>query len=380
MKDKFHICNLEQCCNCGCCKEVCSQNAITLIKNNIGEVIPEINYELCVHCGRCQKKCILNNKKIDFKQPQSVYACYALNSEIHSKSASGGVASVLYKHYLDNFGVVYGAVEQYNHDIIIKEISDISMAQGSKYVKSICNECFSQIKAQLDCDKKVLYIGLPCQVAALLSFLGGTHKSLVTVDLICHGAPPLDYYKEYVDTFQNKYNFDQVIFRDNGDFVFELKDKEHIVYKRPSYRDLYMHAFLSALTYCSSCYSCKFAQLNRVSDITIGDFWGIEETGTWNGKTSKVSAVLINTNRGQELIDNCSYELYMEKKYITDVVKYNEQLKTPSGYHPDRSKFLQNYLKGGFIYGVKSTTIKHLCEKNAIKDVLNNIFHYFNHN
>lgn len=369
MNRKIRICDLKQCCNCGCCKEICPKNAISLIENNVGEIVPEINDDLCIECGICVKKCIVNNKPI-FRFPQAVYAAYALDSEIHSNSASGGIASVFYNYCLSHVETAYGVVEMKNHDIKIQRVTDISEVQGSKYVKSVCNECFSQIRTQLKEGQDVLYIGLPCQVAALLSYLGGSHPSLVTVDLICHGAPPLKFYKEYVDSFHHKFEFDHTFFRDKGQFVFGLKDREKAIYKIPSYRDLYFHSFLSGLTYCSGCYSCKFAQINRISDVTIGDFWGIEETGKWNGKTRKASAVLVNTEKGQKFVDSCADELYIEKQTIEDVVKYNAQLRAPSQPHPERKKFLKNYQKKGFIYGVKSTSIRYLCVKNTVKDIL----------
>lgn len=368
----MYICDLEQCCNCGCCKEVCPKNAISLIENDVGEVVPEINDDLCSGCGLCVRKCILNNKLV-FRFPRVVYAAYALDSKIQSNSASGGIASVFYKQCLSHEGIAYGVVEMKNHDIKIQRIKDISGVQGSKYAKSVCNECFAQIRTQLNGGEDVLYIGLPCQVAALLSYLGGSHPSLVTVDLICHGAPPLKFYKEYVRFFHHKFKFDCTFFRDEGQFVFGLKEREETVYKVPSYRDLYFHAFLSGLTYCSGCYSCKFAQINRISDLTIGDFWGIEETGNWMGKTRKASAVLVNTEKGQKFVDSCANELYIEKQTIEDVVKYNAQLRAPSQAHPDRKKFLKNYTKRGFIYGVKSTSIRYLCVKNTIKDIMKNL-------
>lgn len=372
MKENIQICDLKQCCNCGCCKEVCPKNAISLIENDFGEIVPEINEKLCIECGLCVRKCIVNYNPL-FRDPRVVYAAYALNSKIHSTSASGGIASVFYRHYLKNADIAYGAVELKNHDIKIQRIKDIGEVQGSKYVKSACDECFPDIRAHLNRREKVLFVGLPCQVAALLSYLGESHPFLITVDLICHGAPPMKYYKEYVELFHHKFEFDRTFFRDNGQFVFGLKRQKETVYKIPSYRDLYFHAFLSSLTYCSGCYSCKFAQISRISDLTIGDFWGIEQTEKWNGKTGKVSAILVNTEKGQKLVNSCTDELYIEEQSLEAVMKYNAQLRAPSQPHPDREKFLKNYQKRGFIYGVKSTSIRYLCAKNAVKDILKKI-------
>ena len=203
------ICDLESCTACGACINACPKNCITWRKDIYDTLYPQIDENTCVKCNACIKVCHNNNHTIQFNRPIHTFATWSLDDEDHRTSASGGLASVLYRYCVENC-IFTAGVELTRkggaHFIEVKFISDIGKVKNSKYVYSYTDDIYSKIKKRLLKNEKVFFIGLPCQVAALKTFLKDKCESdnLITADILCHGVANEDYLFQYLDDIESK--------------------------------------------------------------------------------------------------------------------------------------------------------------------------------
>lgn len=353
----MQICEYEKCTGCFACRNICPHNAIDVVKTQYGECIPKIDDDKCIDCGLCKKICP-SNQEISLIKPETAYAAWSKNEEDTKKSSSGGVAAVFSRYVLENGGVVYGASceDKKTKHIRIDSINEIDKLRGSKYVQSDIGFIYKDVKEQLLKDKLVLFTGTPCQIAGLKSYLVKDYKNLITADLICHGTPPHTYLEEHLNSkceswdaysFRGKYDF-QIAAYNNGEVTF-IKDSD---------RDEYFLSFLDGLTYRSSCYSCKYARPERVSDITIGDFWGLDRTTMKNQYNGRISLVLPNTQKGIEFYKGVEKMFFSEERTVGEAMNETQgNLLHPSFIHPDREMFLELYTKVGYDRAVKKTSL-----------------------
>jgi coenzyme F420-reducing hydrogenase beta subunit len=321
-----------------------------MTENEMGVVIPKINKELCIDCGLCKKECP-QNVQSNMIEPKSVYAAWAIDKKEQLSSSSGGAASVFYRQFIKNYsGVCVGSAFHeglfLTHKIAGAQ-EEIVVFKGSKYVQSFVGNIFTQIEHYIKNSTPVLFIGTPCQVDGLKIFLGSDSEFLITVDLICHGTPPVSYLQEHFKDYITKDPKLIVGFRTNNQFRMILYSYAGLKATRRS--DIYLYAFLKCLIYRESCYHCKYAQVNRVGDITIGDFWGLpNEVASQKDAQDGCSAVLINTEKGNKLFDMCKSEMIFFKRALDEVRKYNKQLNHPSIPFKNRRIFIKYYIKAGF--------------------------------
>jgi coenzyme F420-reducing hydrogenase beta subunit len=238
--------------------------------------------------------------------------------------------------------------------------------RGSKYVQSYIGYSYRECLQKLRAGKKLLYFGTPCQIAGLENFLGNTDKSnLVTIDLICLGVPPFSYLKEYADFVTNN-SWDNIEFRGKYGWNFTALNGGKIEYQRRHNYDLYYRPFSEALIFRDCCYQCEYSCSERCSDITIGDFWGLDKS-TLNSsfKGEKISLVLLNTEKGKAFFEKSKSELTYEYRDLSEAIHPNQlALNHPAQPHNDREIFLENYTKLGYYSAVSKT---HLA-KNIKKD------------
>ena len=188
------ICSKEKCTGCEACYCVCPKKAITMQEDDYGNIYPIIDNNKCIHCSMCKKVCPQLKKKLDFKTPMTAYAMYVKNTKKRAQSTSGGIASILYEKILEEDGIIYGASNIFGstknlHFIRIDNKEDLYKVKGSKYVHCHINGIYVNVKKDLLNNKKVLFIGTPCQVAGLRCFLMKEYDNLITADIICHGVP-----------------------------------------------------------------------------------------------------------------------------------------------------------------------------------------------
>ncbi len=350
---KNTICKSEKCTGCSACFNICPKDCISMEADEYGHIVPVINEEVCINCNLCRKICPSNNKYTG-KDSINAYALYNLDKEDRKYSSSGGVATVLSRHILENGGVVFGSVVDNDLKVVHKGIKDhngIERLKGSKYVQSYIGTTFKQVKEELISGKEVIFIGTPCQVAGLNSFLGKEYNNLITVDLVCHGVPPMKYLEEHINKIKKglKEDVTDLTFRGRNDFRFSLYSKEKCIYSKSREWDLYFRGFLKGLFYRESCYSCDYANPKRVSDITIGDFWGIGKDKPFNNKDkARISVALTNNIKGEKFLLKLENKFFIEKREVSEAVNGNAQLRKPSIMHNNHKKFNKDYLKYGF--------------------------------
>lgn len=370
-----NICKTEDCTGCFACMNICPRNAISIERDILDKTVPKIDAKKCIDCGLCKKVCPVNTKPV-FNKAECAYAAWSKDPDDLNKSASGGIAAVLTRAILNSGGCVFGAasVERETRHICVTTIDEAEKLRGSKYVQSNISFIYRQVKEKLEKEIKVLFIGTPCQVAGLNSYLGKKHKNLLTVDLICHGVVPHKYLQEYLDK-KSKGKWDTYSFRGVNDSYITAYQNGVIKYKRYAEHDIYYGGFYNGLFFRENCYQCEYSSCQRVSDITIGDFWGIDRSTLKRKYNGKISVVLPNTEKGHSFWKCIQDKFYSEQRTLEEAAnKLQTNLRKPSPKHQERDFFVKNYPKYGFIKTVKRTQlgrkISRLYLKNRIYTAL----------
>lgn len=328
------VCELNMCNGCMACVEKCHRNAIT-IKDDLKYYNALIDTKKCVDCGLCTKVCPRENDN-DMSKPKWWYQGWA-DSEIREHASSGGAASAIIRTFIKNGGYVASCL--FNSGKFVFEVTnEMAVARkfaGSKYVKSNPEKIYGKIQSLLKANQKVLFIGLPCQVAAVNQFIKDK-TNLVTADLICHGTPSPYLLKKCLQEYGHDINtLTDINFRIKSLYELNRDGKPIAAFHT---MDNYLIAFLHSYDYTENCYSCKFATLDRVSDITLGDSWGTELSGeVKNG----VSLILCQSEKGKELIESAGLNLLDVD--INNAISHNEQLNKPSKCSKSRDQFFENY-------------------------------------
>ncbi|MGM9534773.1 MAG: Coenzyme F420 hydrogenase/dehydrogenase, beta subunit C-terminal domain [Intestinibacter sp.] len=352
----MNICDKSKCTACYTCYNICPKNCISFENDEYGIKFPVIDDTKCIECNLCVKTCPANNES-NFNKPKNAYATWSLDNEDRKTSTSGGLASVLYNEVISKNGVVYGVCMDENFNLNFERAThknDLYKFKGSKYVQASVNDKFKLVKDDLENNKNVLFIGTPCQIDGLKFYLKKEYSNLYTVDLICHGTPPIGYLKEYIEKIINEKNINpsKILFREDNEYAFILcKDStQNKLYYKSGFCDEYIQGFLNSLFYRECCYSCKYATNQRVSDMTIGDFWGLGLKEPFNHPyTGAISLALVNTSKGQELLYKCKDKLFMEERSVEEAIEGNAQLNYPSNRHKNYDAFREKYKQYGFV-------------------------------
>ena len=346
----------DKCTGCMACFVGCPEQAITISTDAMGNCYPNIQQELCINCGKCQKICPELNP-ISGRESKRAYAVWSLDPECRKRSASGGAASEFYEEALKQGYWICGAEYTSEGSVIhsiTREPEAIGRYRQSKYVFSEMIEVYRQIKSKLEAGEKVLVISLPCKVAGILGYLGKRYDNLLTADIVCHGTPPKKLLREHVTNIAPEAKQYSIQFREDNEYLFNLRTEGKLVYSKIGRTDMYLAAFLEGLSYRSACYNCNWAQPKRISDLTVCDFWGLgTEIPFDHPYTGSVSAVLINSEKGQTFFDVCRKNLFVEERPVFEAVKGNTQLNVPTQKHPKQELFKALYEKIGFDEAVK---------------------------
>lgn len=335
------ICDFRQCTGCGLCAARCPKQCIVMRAGRLGHVYPFIDQTKCIDCGLCKKGCPSLHKP-EHQRPLSAYAAWSKDSDDYKSSTSGGAASVFTQWVLKNGGVVYGCTVLPGVKISHVRIDNTKGAyrlKGSKYVQSSIMEVLLNIRKDVKNGLKVLFIGTPCQMAAVKGMFRQHPDNLILVDIICHGVPSNKWLADYI----NKYlkidigKVTSVKFRLPDAFSLCIYEKDKLLYKSGNlwthrYEDLYYNTFIDGFTYRDSCFNCHYACPERISDITIGDFWGLgkeADDGYIPEHKYGVSCILPITERGRALLDQVKEHLNIYERPVQEAVDGNDQLRHP---------------------------------------------------
>lgn len=344
------LCEKNKCTGCFACLNICPKNCITMKEDDFGNIYPEIDSENCIKCGMCHKVCPQINL-VEQKEPKKAYAMYNKDNNLRKESTSGGAATTFYMHVLSEGGVVYGCSNLEDGEVRFVRIADnkeLYKLKGSKYVHAYIKDIFKLVKNDLVNNKLVLFIGTPCQVAGLRKFLGKEYDKLILVDIICHGVPSQKLLKEEINSHNLK-DITKVTFRGDDGYKFKLYNMKNNVLTEEMYENGYFQGFFDAIFFRPNCYECIYATSKRVSDITIGDFWGLgDDSKLYDEEKKGVSVLLPITQKGIDIIDKCEKDMILEERTVEEAVNGNTQLRRPSIKSKKYDKFKKVYLKYGY--------------------------------
>lgn len=332
-EETFTICDEMQCTGCLACVDMCPNNCISVIEDEYGFERPQINFEKCVKCGICRNKCPVANKPKDDSKSPDAYAAINNDTTVRLKSSSGGIFYQIANCIIKNGGVVVGAAFDSDYQKVSHQIcnstDEINKLMGSKYVQSSTKDIYQQTEEILKLGKQVLFTGTPCQIAGLYAYLRQDYDNLFTQDLICHGVPSPQMWKEYLDCRKKEHSSEiaSVSFRNKRDswkkYALNIDFKNGNNYFKSVTEDVYMRGYLSHLFIRPSCTLCSFKQIHRQSDLTLGDFWGIDKISPENNDDKGVSLLLVNSVKGKTLIENILDNNTIIKVDFEDSIKYN---------------------------------------------------------
>lgn len=357
MKQINDICPKKKCTGCYACVNICNKNAIKIDRDEIGFSYPFINPALCVNCGLCISVCP-NNSDLPFNLPLKAIIANASDETEQKTSTSGGLASVFSRYIISHQGIVYGCsgIDGKNiRHIRVEHESGLFSLKGSKYVQSEIGETYRLVKNDLRIKRLVLFIGTPCQVAGLRSFLGKKYENLYTIDFVCHGVPSQQLLNDHISRYVSQGASYSICFRKKnvdghshyGVFIFPLSKAETIDRRYPD--DYYITGFLQGLFYRESCYECHYTRKERVSDITLGDYWDREnKCKSLKKRKYGLSMLMVNTAKGQFLFENCQHFIDYRSGELSDFIKRNAQLAKPISKHIHYDNFQKEYLTKGF--------------------------------
>lgn len=348
----------QQCCGCCACKSICTHQAITMRADDFGFVYPIVNEALCVDCGLCNKVCPIQNT-FSFKENTIEPLAYAARHKDRKElltSRSGAAFVALSDSILENNGVVYGAgfgshfkVEHHRADC--KEARD--EFKGSKYAQSDMHNVYTSIKQDLEDGKIVLFSGTPCQTAAVSAYVGKKwREALYLIDIVCHGVAAPKIWDDYLCYLEHKTGkcIISANFRDKLKYGWSGLHRESFLFEGETQRRYFDYTFYSDLQIRPSCHHCPYATVTRPSDITIGDFWGIEKINQdFNADDKGCSLVLCNSSKGISLFEDIKDDLNIIcVENLQDCMQPNMAHPTP--INEKQEQYLLDYKNYGFEY------------------------------
>lgn len=359
----IEITQKEHCCGCSACVHICPKHSISFQEDKEGFLYPKVDLETCVDCGLCEKVCPIINQDSE-REPQKVYAAKNNDETIRLKSSSGGAFTLLAEKIIEDGGVVFGARFNENWEVVhdyTDTIEGLEPFRGSKYVQSAIGESYKQVETFLKVGRKVMFTGTPCQIAGLKKFLRKDYKNLLAVDFVCHGVPSPLVWRLYLKEEINRYGkeitaVEDINFRDKytgwKTYSLSIKLSGNIVSSTMFTDDNYMRAFLSNLSLRPSCYSCPAKAGKSGADITIGDFWGIENVQPELDDDRGMS-VLVNYNeiKCRSIIS----ELYLHAVSYPEILVSNPCLEKSVNKPVNRDFFFSQLMRKGFNCAVNKT-------------------------
>ncbi len=313
MKRIDYISNLnEKCTGCMACVDVCPTNCISSILEKDGFKYSAIDTAKCVSCGKCYSVCPIeaHDKHND---EQHLYAAYSSDPIMQNNGSSGGIFEIIAKHFIDQGYHVCGAAfdgTTLKHRVIDTQ-KELKPLLKSKYIQSNTEGIYNQVLNLLKKGEKVFFCGTPCQVSAMINSTPTTMRSnIFTADIICHGVPSQKVFDDYIETLEKKHG------GKISDFSFRIKDNRYKHAHGYSYKvtkngkssivngiytnSSFYNAFKKYLIFRNGCYDCQYTTLQRVSDITLADFWGIEKYDFKGNVDIGISMVITNTETGYD--------------------------------------------------------------------------------
>lgn len=343
------LAELHHCTGCTTCSAACPKDCITMEPDTDGFLHSVVDEAMCIGCGLCEKICPVIHNSLP-KHTPAVYAVKSADEASRLASTSGGVFPELAKDILANGGVVFGAAYDEHFRVVhicAENETDLARLRGAKYSQSNLDGIFREVKQRLEHGQQVLFSGTPCQVLGLKTYLQKDYENLLLVDLVCHSVPSPMAWEKYLEYISGDKTLTAVNLRckDTGWSRYSYNNRfdfaDGSCRKDLSSKSLYMKLFGGGYITNPACTNCPAKGYARVSDLTLGDFWGIWETDPEMDDDKGTSAVLCQTERGRELLQRISDKLIMKEVSLEDVSRQNPALLRVSSPNERRSEALE---------------------------------------
>lgn len=375
--------NKEMCTGCGACYNICPKHAISMQEDEEGFRYPFVDHSVCIDCGLCEKKCpmLISYGQLahtDSDDYPLFYAGQLLKKSDLNSVSSGGAFWAFAQLFIKRGGVVYGAV-QLDVDHVThtraESLQEVLAMRRSKYLQSETKEIYRLVQNDLVAGRQVLFTGTGCQVAALKSYLAKDYEHLYTCDVVCHGVPSAKVWRKYREEKEQKEGktIANVVFRDKS--AGWRKNQYCITYddgsqeKELSFNHPFHAGYLDGLFYRPSCGTCHFSRIPRVSDITLADFWKYEGPLNDSSLGSGVSLVVVNSERGQDLINSASDYLCIETTSREQALNSCRHLANTPHENNKRALFFHHFKEKGY-FSAASMLIPRLKKDKGLKRIV----------
>lgn len=360
------------CCGCGNCANRCAKNAIVMKTDSEGYEYPVVHEQACINCGLCLKVCPMEDVNSKATPCLNAFAGRVKNDSDLQTVASGGICTALSEAIIVTGGVVYGAA--YSSDFKsacvsrVDKVADLDKLKGSKYFQTSKGDIVKQVNQDIHEGRKVLYIGMPCDVAAVKRYIGES-ENLFTIDVICSGVPSPLAHRQFVEHIENK----------TGEKVlcFTYRNKKHgwhwpYIVVRSNGKVLYSKPWSASELGLSfkmmmrpSCYHCKYKSGNNVADVTVGDFWGLKSSDQRYDKDG-VSAIIVRSEKGSKLVSLLD-NLTLQDATYDEIVAHNPKLVNCAMENPKRQLFADTLVQSGIMEATEVCTTMKDRVANVIK-------------
>ena len=367
----------KKCIGCNVCSSVCPNHCISMREAKDGFEYPIIDKRECLNCKACINTCPVVNATEQKNSLSLSYAAYSKDEAIRMQSSSGGLFYCLAEKIIELGGVVFGATFDRDNRLVHRSCDHIDGLKsfcGSKYVQSHIGDCYYEAEKYLKDSRTVYYSGTPCQISALKHYLRKPYDNLITQDIICHGVPSPLVLKKYLNKRQSEVDSrtEMINFRnkDSGweKYSITIGFEDDSTYQCEYSRDAYMLAFLKNLSLRESCYHCSFRSKKRESDITLGDFWGINNILPQMNDDKGTSFIIINSEIGKKLFDLIDDNIIFQSVDLDEALAANPSM-TASVYQPiERSRFFRDIVNADFDY-----TVRKYLHSNMISKIIRKI-------
>lgn len=351
--------NQKSCTGCTACASICKNNCISMIADEYGFCYPQIDESACISCNLCQSICPVLNPINISEQKAAAYAVYSKDNLLRADSSSGGIFSELAQEIIRQNGAVYGAAYNDQFEVYhccVETVEDLAKLRGAKYSQSVLGNVFSEIQLRLQQGQMVLFSGTPCQAAGLKAFLQRDYENLLCVDFVCHGVPSPMAWNKYVQSRAVMDNEGELPHRINlrsketgwsryqYSNVFEYAEGKK--YSSKSGDNLFMKLFVGDYINRHSCSDCQFKGYDRVSDVTIGDFWGIWDIAPEMDDDKGTSVVMIHSDKGRALFSQIEDRVAVKSVTLEEASRQNPSMLKPSPEKANRIEVLEMIREG----------------------------------
>lgn len=346
------------CTGCGICAFVCPASCIEMKYDGRGFLSPTVDSDRCIDCGNCVRVCPDLCPPPKHPRQESGMAVWSAEKETRS-SGSGGAFCLTARQFIREMnGVVYGCALNLKNGtaehIRVADPDGLYLIQGSKYVQSDPTKSYDSLKNDLEKGVKVLFSGTPCQVAGVVSAFG-KFDNLYTADVVCHGVPSPVLFRDYLSWIEEKTG-------PLRDYRFRLHTKRRIQgytaraigengrYEKTAQADPYFHAFLNELDYRDCCYRCQYTTAERVGDVSFGDCNSVAYDNPGFSGSNCASFVLINSQKGAALWENCRKAFSVLPVPLDAEIKYNRRLVEPSSLDAEKQAEIDRLHEAGLLF------------------------------